>query len=403
MALSDVTCRTTKAAVRLQKLSDGGGLQLWIPPSGAKLWRLAYRYGGRQKLLALGPYPLVSLASARIARDVAKRLLVDGVDPSEARKEQRAEQMAGAQTFRLIGAEFLEKLKAEKRAKITLDKNEWLLSLAYPSIGDRPITTIKPADILQVLRGIERRGKYHTAHRLRSTMGAVFRFAIATDRAEADPTIALRDALVSYTEVPRPALTTEKPFGALLRSIAGYDGQPVTRIALQLMALLFPRPGELRKARWCEFNVEEGIWSVPPERMKGRLPHFVPLSRQAMDMLRELREITGHENLVFPGVNRARCISDGTLNSALRRLGYDTSLEHCSHGFRSSASTLLNETGKWHRDAIERQLAHVESNSVRRVYARGEHWAERVKMMQWWADECDRLRGGGKVVRLISA
>lgn len=401
MALSDVTCRTTKSNDGLQKLSDGGGLQLWVQPTGAKLWRFAYRFGGKQKLLALGAYPLVSLASARMARDSAKRLLIDGVDPSAARKEQRAEQVASNQTFRLIAGEFLEKLREEKRTESTVAKTAWLLEFAHPTVGDRPITSIKPSDVLQILRKLERRGRYHSAHRLRSTMSSVFRLAIATDRADADPTIALRDALVSYKEKPRPAFTTEKPFGGLLRAIDGYDGQPVTRVALQLMALLFTRPGELRQARWPEFDFDEAVWSIPPERMKLRLPHSVPLSKQAVALLHEVKEIGRNGDLVFPGVNRRRCISDGTLNSALRRMGFDTKVDHCAHGFRSSASTLLNESGKWHRDAIERQLAHVEGDDVRRVYARGEYWNERVSMMQWWSDNLDRLRAGGKIAILV--
>lgn len=401
MALTDVICRTTKVANRLQKLSDGGGLQLWVQPGGGKLWRFAYRFGGKQKLLALGAYPLVSLAGARMARDSAKRLLIDGVDPSAARKEQRAEQVASNQTFRLVAGEYLDKLRLEKRTENTVAKTDWLLQFAHPTIGDRPITSVKPADILQILRKLERRGRFHSAHRLRSTISAVFRLAIATDRAEADPTVALRDALVSYKEKPRPAITTEKPFGALLRAIDAYDGQPVTRVALQLMALLFTRPGELRRARWEEFDFEERIWSIPAERMKMRLPHSVPLSTQAIALLHEVKAVGRESELVFPGVNRRRCISDGTLNSALRRMGYDTGADHCAHGFRSSASTLLNESGKWHRDAIERQLAHVEGDDVRRVYARGEYWNERTAMMQWWADECDRLRGGGSALKLV--
>lgn len=401
MALSDVKCRTTKPSDRLQKLSDGGGLQLWVQPNGAKLWRFAYRFAGKQKLLALGAYPLVTLASARAARDTAKRLLIDGEDPSEVRKEQRAEQAATGHTFKLIATEYIAKLKQEKRSARTIAKNEWLLEFAYPAIGARPITTVKPADILQILRKVEIGGRFHSAHRLRSTLGAVFRVAIATGRAEADPTVALRDALVAYTETPRPAITTEKPFGALLRSIADYDGQRVTCCALQLMALLFPRPGELRQARWPEFNFDDAVWSVPAERMKGRRPHFVPLPKQAIALLRELKEFTGSDDLVFPGVNRRRCISDGTLNSALRRMGYDTRTDHCAHGFRSSASTLLNESGKWHADAIERQLAHVEEDDVRRAYARGKHWVERIEMMNWWANRCDQLRDDGKALRLV--
>jgi len=400
--LTDTQCRTVKPAGGLRKLSDGGGLQLWVMPTGARLWRFAYRYGGKQKLLALGSYPLVSLAGARAARDAAKRLLIEGVDPSEARRETRARQVADAATFQLIAEEYLDKLSREGIAPTTLAKNKWLLAFAYPSIGVRGITTVKPADILEVLRKVEARGRFHTAHRLRSTIGSVFRYAIATARAEEDPTIALRDALTSYREAPRPAITDPKKFGALLRAIDAYDGQPVTRAALQLMALLFPRPGELRQAEWSEFDLEEEVWAVPAGRMKARRPHYVPLAQQSISLLRELREITGNDRLVFPSVSSARrCLSDNTLNSALRRLGYETTKDHCAHGFRATASTLLNESGRWHADAVERQLAHVEEDDVRRAYARGQHWDERVRMMKWWSDYLDDLRESGKVLNLV--
>jgi integrase len=372
-----------------------------VQPAGAKLWRFAYRFGRKQKLLALGTYPLVTLGGARIARDAMKRLLLDGIDPSEARRQQKAEQAATEQTFKLIAAEYVAKLKREGRSSKTLYKNEWLLTFANAEFGDRAVTSIKPVDVLKVLRKLEDREQYHSAHRLRSTIGAVFRLAIATARAEADPTVALRDALVSYKEQRRPAITTEKPFGALLRAMDGYEGQLVTRSALQLMAILFPRPGELRQARWSEFDFGEAIWSVPAERMKGRLPHFVPLPHQAIKLLRELREATENAEIVFPCLGSSRrCISDGTLNAALRRMGYDTERDHCAHGFRSTASTILNESGKFNPDAIERQLAHVDRDEVRGKYARGAYWEERVKMMQWWADLCDRVSENEPRLRL---
>ncbi|MDX8469373.1 integrase arm-type DNA-binding domain-containing protein [Mesorhizobium sp. VK25A] len=390
MALSDVKCRNTRPASKLQKLSDGGGLQLWVQPSGTRLWRLAYRFDGKQKLLSLGSYPVISLADARQARDEAKRLLKAGADPAQQRKFQKAS--SPKDTFRSIADEYVEKLKKEGRADRTISKVKWLLDFAYPTIGDKCIREIDTATILAALRRVEVRGRYESARRLRSTIGTVFRFAIATARAEADPTIALRGALISPTVTPRAAITDPKALGGLLRAVDAFDGQPTTRAALRLMAMLFPRPGELRAAEWGEFDFESSMWIIPEARMKMRRPHRVPLSRQAVSVLASLREISGGGSLLFSSVRSvSRPISDNTLNAALRRMGYGKE-EATAHGFRATASTLLNECGKWHPDAIERQLAHIENNDVRRAYARAEHWEERVKMMQWWANYLDELK-----------
>lgn len=388
MALSDSKCRVTRPAGKLQKLSDGGGLQLWVQPNGSRYWRLVYRYRGKQKVLAIGVYPTVSLAEARRRRDEARRLLASGTDPADAKRREKIV----TDSFREIAGEYLAKLKKEGRAPRTLAKVEWLLSFAEPTLGDRPIGSITATDILQVLRQVERRGRYESARRLRSTIGAVFRYAVATVRAESDPTFALRDALIRPTVTPRAAVTDPVAFGALLRAIEGFDGQPTTRAALKLMALLFPRPGELRGAEWWEFDFGKSLWTLPVGRMKMRRPHRIPLPRQAVAVLEELREITGDGALLFPSVRAEdRPISDNTLNAALRRMGYAKD-EATAHGFRATAATLLNESGKWHPDAIERQFAHVESNDIRRAYVRGEHWEERVRMMQWWADCLDALR-----------
>ena len=285
----------------------------------------------------------------------------------------------------------MAKLKREARSEATLAKTYWLLGFANAEFGDDPIREITAQAILKVLQALEARGRYESARRLRSTVGSVFRYAIATARAETDPTYALRGALTQVKSTPRAALTEPGQVGALLRAIATFDGQPGTRIALQLLALLFPRPGELRMAQWSEFDLERAVWTVPASRMKMRRPHRVPLPRQARELLGTLR-LTSKGGLLFPGVrSQSRPISDGTLNAALRRLGY-TKDEATGHGFRATASTLLNESGKWHPDAIERQLAHVESNDARAAYARGGHWDERVVMMQWWADYLDQLQ-----------
>lgn len=398
MALSDVRCRNARPASKLVKLSDGGGLQLWVQPSGSRLWRLAYRFGGKQKLLAIGSYPLISLAEARLARDDAKRLMLTGVDPGQERSLRKS--ASTKDSFRSIADEYVDKLKKEGRADRTISKVKWLLDFAYPAIGDKCIREIDAVTILTSLRRVEVRGRYESARRLRSTIGSVFRYAIATARAEADPTIALRGALISPTVTPRAAITDPKALGGLLRAVDAFDGQPTTRAALKLMALMFPRPGELRAAEWEEFDFESSVWIIPEARMKMRRPHSVPLSTQAVSVLTSLKEISDDGSLLFPSVRSdSRPISDNTLNAALRRMGYGKE-EATAHGFRATASTLLNECGKWHPDAIERQLAHIESNDVRRAYARAEHWEERVKMMQWWADYLDELEN--KNARVIS-
>lgn len=399
MTLSDATIRAAKPAERPYKLSDSGGLFLWVAPTGSRLWRMKYRVDGREKLLSIGAYPAITLAKAREKREQAKALLADGIDPSRHKQEMKREaEIAASNTFRIIGDELVEKLRREGRKEITLAKKVWLLSFAYGDFGNRAITDISAADVLETLRRVESRGNHHSATRLRSTIGSVFRYAIATARAENDPTFALRGALTTPKVTHRAAITDEKALGGLLRAIEDYQGQPTTKAALQLMALLFSRPGELRGAEWSEFDLEKAVWTIPASRMKMRRTHKMPLSTQALVILRELHRLTGKGRLVFPSTRTVlRPISENTLNAALRRLGY-TKDQATSHGFRATASTLLNECGLWNPDAIERQLAHVEANDVRRAYARGEHWDERVRMMQWWANHLDQLRLGGEVV-----
>jgi integrase len=295
-------------------------------------------------------------------------------------------------------------LEREGRARVTLAKKQWLLDFAYPTFGNRPVAEISARDLLALLRQIEGRGLYETARRLRSTCGMVFRYAIATGRADRDPSMDLRGALTTPQVSHRPTIVDPKSIGALLRAIDGFDGQPTTRAALRLAAYVFARPGELRQAEWKEFDLDAAIWSIPAEKMKMRRPHRIPLARQSLAILRELHEITGNGRWLFPSVRSfARPISENTLNAALRRLGY-SSEEMCTHGFRSMASSRLNEMGRWNPDAIERQLAHQEANAVRRAYIHGaEYWPERVLMMQAWADYLDELKEGGKVVPLIKA
>ena len=401
MALTELAIRSAKVEGKITKLSDGGGLQLWVTGDGAKRWRLAYRYAGGQKVLAIGVYPDVGLKEARTARQDAKRLLSEGIDPSSAKKQAKAAQASSAaNTFEAIGAELVDKKRREGRATNTVGKSEWLLSLALPAIGTRPIKEIAAPDILAVLRKVESRGKLETAKRLRATIGQVFRYAVATGRADADPTGALAGAIASPVVRHRAAIVGPKAYGALLRSIVSYEGSPETLAALELLALTFVRPGELRAAEWSEFDLDAALWSIPEEKMKMRRPHRVPLAPRAVAILLDLNTITGRGRFLFPSVRSAtRCMSENTINAALRRLGFRQD-EMTAHGFRSAASSILNESGLWNPDAIERQLAHVDSDGVRRAYARADFWDERVRMMNWWADKCEELRRGGVVVPL---
>jgi integrase len=401
MSLTEFEIRAAKPGGSIIKLSDGAGLQLWISPDGAKRWRMAYRFAGRQKVLAIGVYPAIGLRDARDRREEAKQLLASGQDPSLAKKQAKAAKVAAsANTFDAIAAELLAKKRREAKADRTLAKLEWLLSLASPAIGARPIADIAAPEVMAALRAVEARGRLETARRLRGTIGAVFRFAVATGRAQGDPTGTLTGALAAPVVNHRAAIIEPKAFGGLLRSIASYQGAPETTAALELLALTFVRPGELRAAEWVEFDLAAGVWAIPAEKMKMKRPHRVPLAPRAVAILRELQVLTGHGKFLFPSVRSAgRCMSENTINAALRRLGFEKH-EMTGHGFRSAASSMLNESGLWHPDAIERQLAHVDGDSIRGAYARAEFWEERVRMMAWWSERCDEMQRGGIVVQL---
>ncbi|NDV86544.1 tyrosine-type recombinase/integrase [Aurantimonas aggregata] len=393
MPLSDVKIRSAPARDKPYKIFDGGGLHLLVTPKEARLWRLKYRFAGREKLLSFGPYPLVSLKLARSKRDAARLQLLEGQDPGEVRRAARlSEERDRALTFDHIAAEYLEKLEREGRAAATMKKTRWLLDIVKPRLGSRPIAQIEAPDVLELLRQIESNGTYETSRRLRSTIGTVFRFAIATGRASSDPTAALKGALVRPQVKLRSALLDPREVGKLLLTIETSSGQPTTKHALCLLALLAPRPGELRLAKWEEFDLDGAVWRVPAERMKMRRPHRVPLPPQALRELAELARCTGDSDFLFPSINSwKKPISENTLNVALKRMGYGAD-QVTAHGFRATFSTLANESGQWHSDAIERALAHVENNDVRRAYVRGEHWDERVRMALWWADQLDAFR-----------
>lgn len=386
MPLTDVAIRQIKPAARPYKVADGSGLYLFVTPNGARLWRLKYRYEGREKLLALGSYDDVTLKRAREKRDDARRMLADGVDPSAHRQAAKA---ARADSVEAVAREWLGKQKtAASTRKRDADRLE---NFIFPRLGRRPIASVGAPDLLAALRPIEARGTFETALRTRAVCGRVWRYAIATGRADRDISADLKGALARKPVSNHAALTEPKRIGELLRAIDGYEGQPATHGALRLAPLVFVRPGELRQAEWAEVNLDEAEWRIPGARMKMGQQHLVPLSRQAVAILKELHPVTGNGRYLFPSLRtHTRPISDNTINAALRRLGYSCE-EMTGHGFRSMASTLLNEQG-WHPDLIELQLAHAERNKVRAAYNRAERLAERRTMMQAWADYLDKLR-----------
>ncbi|HSI41409.1 MAG TPA: integrase arm-type DNA-binding domain-containing protein [Xanthobacteraceae bacterium] len=393
MALSDTACRTAKGRPREYKLSDGGGLYLLVKPNGARFWNQAYRYGGKQKKLSHGPYPILSLADARRLRDEAKKLLAAGLDPSSEKRSSKIARVSSTETtFGGVADEYLTRLEDEGAAPSTLAKCRWLLvDLAGPELGRRPIAEISPAEVLEVLQQVERSGRRETARRLRSVIGVVFRLAVSTLRAKDDPTHLLKGALKAPKVRHRAALTDPQKLGPLLIAIDEYDGWPTLRCALQFIALTFARPGEVRGAVWTEMDLERGVWHIEGARTKMRRPHDVPLSSQALAVLSEVRDVARASKLVFPSIrSAARPLSENAMNSAFRRMGF-TQDEMTAHGFRSTASSILNERGV-RSDVIEAALGHQERNEVRRAYNRATYWPERVQLMQDWADYLDTLK-----------
>ncbi|RIV80313.1 tyrosine-type recombinase/integrase [Pelagerythrobacter aerophilus] len=382
------------------KLTDGEGLYLLVRKSGRKLWRMNYSHCGKQRTLSFGAWPEVSLADARDRRDDARSLLASGIDPSHQRKVDAARaRVEENDTFKAVAKEWIAKNEREDMAEITLAKIRWLLDMAYPKIGNRPIAKITAQEVLAVLRSIEATGRYESARRMRSVLSRVFRYAIATTRAEHDPARDLRGALTVPKAKHLAAITTAKEAGELMRAIEGYTGHGITLFALRLSAHLFVRPGELRRAEWSEFDFERAVWNIPAEKMKMRRPHRVPLSAQVLTLFEQLWDLTGTGKYCFPSFRSgARPMSENTVNAALRALGFGKE-QMTAHGFRAMAATLLNECGRFNPDAIERQLAHMENNGVRRAYTRGEYWDERVSLMQFWSDELERLRDGAKVLK----
>ena len=393
--LTDVEIRAARSAEKIRKLADGKGLQLWIMPNGGKYWRYEYRHLGKRKLLALGTYPDLTLEKARSKATDARRDVADDLDPSSIKKQKKAElRLAADNTFGKVAERLVAKKRKDGKAPVTVAKMEWILGKLKTSLTLRPIGSIRTPEVIQALKKEEAADNLETARRMRTVIGEVFRFAMQHGIIDGDPSAATKGAIANPKPKHFTAVTDPQLVGNLLRQVDGYaDRQIITGSALQLMALLYPRPGELRQAAWQEFDLENGTWEIPAERMKLRHPHIKPLPRQAVAILKRLYEITGPQGFVFPALGSfTRCMSENTMNAALRRMGIGAD-EHTSHGFRATASTLLNASNLFSIDAIEHSLAHQDRDAVRRAYARGDAMTERRKMAQWWADHLDMLRG----------
>jgi integrase len=385
--LTQLQLTNAKPKSKAYMLSDGRGLHLYIQPSGSKLWRLRFRFAGKANMLSLGSFPEVSLLEARGQRGEIREQIKQGIDPSQKRKLQKIQATDTHDTFGAIAADYITSLEKNGAAEITVSKNKWLLQTLAAPLAPRPITEIVPAEILSLLKKVEDSGRRETAHRLRGTIGSVFRFAIANLKATTDPTYPLRGSLLQVQTKHRAAITSEKDLGVFWRELREYTGWPTLKLAFRFMVLTMTRPCEVRFMRREEVDLEKRVWRIPAERMKMRRPFDVPLSRQALAVLKEALALD-HE-LVFPSKWGDRPLSENAFTSALRNLGYSQE-EATAHGFRSSASTILNERG-YHPDHIEAALAHQDPNKIRRTHNRAAYWKERVVLLQAWADLLDAL------------
>ena len=397
MALTDIAIKNSKPRLKPHKIFDGYGMFLLVNPNGSRYWRLKFRFGGKEKLLALGVYPEIGLRAARERRDAARALLVDGKDPVAERKAQkRRTKVRAANTFETTAYEYIGK-QAANRWTVRHAEN-WQRTFQvriFPALGHRPIADIDAPELLSVLRKVEDCGAHDLARRLLQRCGLVFRYGVATGRCTRDPAADLRGSLTPHVSRRMPAIPI-KEFPALLAKIDAYHGDPVTRLALQFLALTFVRVGELVGAHKDEIDLTNAKWLIPATRMKTRHEHVVPLAPQAIAVLQELNALNSNSHFLFPGrSNPAKHVSANTLLHALYLLGYRGRMS--CHGFRTLASTVINEKTDFNPDAVERQLDHRERNAVRRAYNRAEYWAERVEMMQWWADHLDQLRGGNVI------
>jgi len=405
MALTDTFIKNTKHSGNPvgDKYADGGGLNLLISGTG-KYWRYSYRFAGKQKTLALGVYPEISLAKARDRHKLARVKLADGVDPSQAKKDERVISLSMASnTFEVVAREWLLKVAPKRKSSTNNKVTTWLEKDVFPYIGALPISKITPLDVLSALRKMEARGALDSVHRVKQICGQIFRYGVASGGTDRDVTQDLKGALEKHTPKNFAAITEPKLFGELLRSIYGYEGNYRTIAALKLSALLFVRPGELRLAEWSEFDLDAGEWRIPEARMKMRIDHLVPLSNQAVELLIKLQTINGDGKYILPGIRSAqRPISENTVNAALRAMGYGEEV-HTAHGFRATARTIMDEVLGERVDLIEHQLSHAVKDVNGRAYNRTSHMPARKEMMQRWADYMENLRIGGNVAFLKTA
>ncbi|EKM0531484.1 tyrosine-type recombinase/integrase [Cronobacter turicensis] len=403
MALTDIKVRTAKPTDKQYKLTDGNGMHLLVHPNGSRYWRLQYRFGGKQKMLALGVYPEVSLAEARARRDEARKLLANSIDPGDKKKNDKVE-LEEARTFEQLAVEWhaTNKKWSEEHSRRVLKSLEDNL---FPAIGKRNIAELKTRDLLAPIKAVELSGRLEVASRLQQRTTAIMRYAVQSGLLDYNPAQEMVGAVASSNRQHRPALELKRT-PELLQRIDSYTGRPLTRRAVELTLLVFIRSSELRFARWSEIDFETSMWTIPAEReaiegvkhsqrgSKMRTPHLVPLSRQALAILKQVHKLSGDRDFVFIGDHDHRKpMSENTVNKALRVMGYDTKVEVCGHGFRTMACSSLIESGLWSRDAVERQMSHMERNSVRAAYIhKAEHLDERRLMLQWWADFLDANR-----------
>ena len=401
MPLTVPAIRNAKPKAKMYRLADEKGMYLEVMPTGARYWRMKYRYAGKEKRLALGVFPEVTLAEAREKREAARKQLASGIDPSESRKAQKAARSeSGENSFEVIAREWFAKFKpnwVDSHSDKIIRRLECDI---FPWIGARPIAEVKAPELLACLRRVEDRGALETAHRALQNCGQVFRYAVATGRTERDIAADLRGALPPVKPTHHASITDPKAIGELLRAIDGYSGSFITKCAMRLAPIVFLRPGELRQPEWTEIDLDCAEWNIPPERMKMREPHLVPLPTQAVEILRELHALTGNGRYVFPGARtNGRPMSNNAILAALRRMGYAKD-EMSGHGFRAMARTILDEVLGVRPDYIEHQLAHAVRDPNGRAYNRTAHLVERRKMMQLWADYLDKLKAGAEVIPL---
>jgi integrase len=398
MPLNEMKIRNAKPKEKFYKISDSNGLYLHVTEKGGKLWRFKYRFDGKYKLLALGKYPEISLFDARKKRDEARTQLAHDTDPGAVRKAQKQAETSETETFEVIAREWHTKFTAKATSGHATKIMRSLERNVFPYIGNHPIAAIKAPELLAVLRRVESRGALETAHRVRTICGQIFRYAVATGRAERDTAADLRGALPSPKEKHLAAITDPAKVGGLLRAIDGYQGGFVVQCALRLAPLVFVRPGELRHAEWSEIDFDNAEWNIPASKMKLKEPHLVPLSRQAIGILKELLKLTGKSKYVFPSARSiSRPMSNNAILAALRRMGFEKD-EMSGHGFRAMARTILDEVLQVRPDFIEHQLAHAVRDPNGRAYNRTAHLPERRKMMQTWADYLNGLKEGAKVL-----